>query len=233
LVKNLSSGGQQVAKFPNMLLDVQARLIQILALTELPEKEVNDTIREVAKTSLKTIDYYLFAQDHAQLRLSLGPLSASSTVRDVADELKAISALYNVSVATDVTKKLEPMYANNQAVKGAIYGLASTVIANASSVAGKQNPRLIIAAQSTAPNIQRIGVFSPDFEIHSSLYKKTNSLTGSARSVAPEAIHDSGLGLIISQELIKLLGSEIKQFVHRGNKGVGFYIQTSKQLSFI
>lgn len=216
-----------------LLFDMQTRFLQIRAIAEAPKtsrKHLRD-IELLSKHALTTLDYALFAVDHLQTELPLTSVSAAAAAQDVAQDLWQLSKTYDVELELDITKRLEPVYANEAALKGALFGLVSGLIIGQSPT-GKRR-RFVIAAQQTAPKTQRLGVYSADELITSKALRQVRSLATRTRSAAPAGFNNSGLGLVVSDQLTQALGSELQRFTHRHQKGVGFYIPMSAQLSLL
>lgn len=224
---------RKLRHFSPMLLDLQTFFLQIRTLAEAKNIETQDLkdIQLISKHALATLDYALFAVDMMQTELPLTPISAAASARDVADSLRQLAVSYNVELELDATTRLEPVYANEAALRGAIYGLASSLIT--SRRATSKRVRVVIATQETKPKTQRIGVYSPDVPIGTAAVKSARELIGKAKAVAPGEIHGGGVGLVISDQLTQIFGSELKLFTHRGYKGLGFYVQQSTQLSIL
>lgn len=223
----------ELIRIAPLLLDLQIYFLQIRALAE-PKNVEEQSLKEIrllSKHALAILDYALFAVDGMQTELAFTTLSAAALAQDVAENLRQLALAYNVDLDLDVTKTLEPVFTNELAAKGVLYGLASSLIT--ASRSSKKRLRLVIAAQETSPSTQRLGIYSPDLIISLRLIKQARMLTGQARSMAPKSLHGSGLGLIVSDQLVVALGSHLKRFVHRGQKGIGFYVPMSTQLSFL
>lgn len=216
-----------------LLYDLQTRFLQVRALAEVSkgDKTSLKEIQLLSKHALVTLDYALFAVDALQTELPLTSVSAAAAAQDVAQDLWQLSKTYGVELELDVSKRLEPVYANEAALKGALFGLVSSLIV--SQQPSDKKLRFVIAAQQTAPKTQRLGVYSPDGVIGSNTIRQARKLAGNARSVAPSEVHNSGLGLVVSDQLTQALGSELQRFTHRRQKGIGFYVPMSAQLSFL
>jgi hypothetical protein len=220
-------------QYSPLLLELQNSFLQIRALAEnltIEDGSINQ-IQVVARHSLASLDYALFAVDMMQMELPLTSVSASAAAKDVAENLRLLAKAYGISLSLDVTKTLEPVYANEAALKGALYGLASSLI-TAKRLFGKK-AHIVIAAQETTPKMQRLGVYSPDISLSPSTIKLARDLAGRARAAAPKELNHSGLGLLFSDQLAVALGSRLERFTHRGSKGIGFYVPMSSQLSLI
>jgi hypothetical protein len=216
-----------------LLYDLQMRFLQIKAISETATENIStakDTIL-LSRNALTLIDYAIFAMNALQTELPLTSISASAMAQDVAQDLFKIAQSYNIEIELDTSKKLEPIYANEAAVKGALFGLASSLIA-AHPNNGKKS-RFIISAQQTSPSKQRIGVYSSDAFIQKDSIKKIERLSFAARASAPKDMYNSGVGLLISRHLVDALGSELTNFTHKKQKGIGFYLPVSGQLSFL
>ena len=216
-----------------ILYDLQTRFLQVRALAEVSKGD-KTSLREIqllSKHALATLDYAMFAVDSLQAELPLTSVSAAAAAQDVAQDLWQLSKTYGVELELDVTRRLEPVYANEAALKGALFGLVSSMIVSVQPTGKKM--RFVIAAQQTAPKTQRLGVYSPDGVIGIDAIKQIRTLAGNARSAAPAELHGSGLGLVVSDQLTQALGSELQRFTHRRQKGIGFYVPMSAQLSFL
>jgi len=166
-----------------------------------------------------------------QTELPLTTLSVAAAAQDVSSNLKQLAHIYGVDLKLDITQKLEPVFSNQSAIKGAIYGLASSIITSQQPT--KKKVRLIIAAQETAPTTQRIGIYSPDIQINQSALKQARKLANNARLLVPSETQMSGLGLLVSDQLAQALGCQLRRFTHRGHNGLGFYVPMSTQLSLV
>jgi hypothetical protein len=223
----------ELQRMAPLLLDLQTYFLQVRTLTE-PDDVDNQALKEVrllSRHALAMLDYALFVIDGLQTELALTTVSAAAAALGVAESLRQLAGSYNVDLDLDITNKLEPVFANEAAMKGALYGLASGLITGRS--ANGKRARLVIAAQETAPATQRLGVYSPDIIINPAVVRRARTLAGQARSVAPAEIHNAGLGIVISDQLTLALGSHLRRFAHRGQKGLGFYVPRSAQLSIL
>lgn len=230
------SANKNIGSISPLLYDLQTYFLQIQALSgfeDISQSEL-DQIATLSKHALSMIDFALVSVDLKQSELPLTNLSASAVAQDVAASLYKLARSYDVDLNIDITKKMEPVYTNEAAAKGILYGLAASLITKAKeSTSIKKRPLIVIAAQETTPKTQRLGVYSPNINISPSIINSTNKIVFNARSIAPNDFHHSGLGLVISDNLSKSLGSKLKRFEHRGNKGVGFYVPMSSQLAFV
>ncbi len=214
-----------------LLIDLQTRFLQIKTLSE--QKSV-DNIAEIellSKHALATLDYTLFALDAHQLSLPFTTVSAAAVASDVAHELTPLAKAYNVDIQLDAAHALEPVFANEAALRGSLHGLLSSLISARPS--DNKPARVIIAAQQTLPTTQRLGVYSSDIIISNLATKQARSLAGQTRSVAPADLHHSGVGLVATDQLLKMFNSSVKSFKHKGMQGLGFYVPLSTQLSLL
>lgn len=219
-----------------LLFDLQTYFLQVAALADAKPLEGSDLkeIQIISKHALKMIDFTLFSLDIQQQQLPLANLSAPAIAQDVAANLYELAKSYDVELSVDITKKMEPVFTNEDAAKGILYGLAASLITKArESGSAKNKPIIVIAAQETTPKTQRLGVYSPNVDIRPSAIATTTKLVLNARSVAPSQFHHSGLGLVVSGSLSERLGTKLQRFEHRGNKGIGFYVPMSNQLAFV
>ena len=222
----------QLLSVTPLLFDLQTTFLQIKALAEVSKgsKSSSKEIQSLSKYALITLDYALFAVNNLQTEMSFTSVSAAAAAHDVVQDLRLFSKSYGVTLDLDITKRLEPVYVNEAALKGVLFGLVSSMIVSRHKQA---NATFTIAAQQTSPKTQRIGVYSSDVPLKVSAISHARGLSGRARSAAPSDIDGSGLGLVVSDRLVTALGSELQQFTHLGQKGIGFYVPMSAQLSLL
>lgn len=226
-------GANRLQQFSPLLFDLQNHFLQVRALAEISsnDKAAVKEIELVSKHALIALDYALFAIDALQTELPLTSVSAAAAALDVTENLRLLAKAYGVELELDISNKLEPVYANEAALKGVLYGLASCLI-TANGITNKK-PKIVIAVQGTAPKIQRLGVYSPNIIMPTSAIKQARQLAGKVRFVAPKELHHAGLGLVVSDQLAQALGSRLKKFTHRGQMGIGFYVPMSGQLGLL
>jgi len=219
-----------------LIYDLQTYFLQVQALSNIDQaaKSDLDDLNIVSRHALRMIDYALVSVDANQLQLPLTNVSASAIANDVTASLLKLAKAYEVDLRVETTKTMEPIYTNEAAAKGILYGLAASLITRAQeSSVGKKRPIVVIAAQETTPKTQRLGVYSPHLPIGSGAIKTSTKLERRSRSVSPADFHHSGLGLVVSQQLSNQLGQKLQRFEHRGNRGIGFYAPMSMQLKLV
>lgn len=216
-----------------LLLDIQTRFLQIKTLTEskkLSKSEIKD-IERLSNHALSSLDYALFAINNLQSELPLTTVSAAAAAQDVAQDLWHIAKAYDVDLQIDISKKLDPVFTNESALKGSLHGLASELIIARNPEVNKQ--RVVIAVQQTSPKTQRIGVFSNDIKMSLAGVRRANKFAENSRMAAPKDLSSSGVGLVVSGQLVNLLQSKLQAFAHKGQPGLGFYVPMSAQLSLL
>lgn len=223
----------QLLRVTPLLFDLQTTFLQVKALAEVSKGDQTSLkeIQTLSKYALATLDYALFAVNSLQTEMPFTSVSAAAAAQDVVQDLRSFSKSYGVELDLDFTKKLEPVYVNEAALKGVLFGLVSSLIL--SQKFQPNNAKFTIAAQQTSPKTQRIGVYSNGGAVKVAIINRARGLSSKARSLAPSDINGSGLGLVVSDQLATALGSELQQFTHRKLKGIGFYVPMSAQLSLL
>jgi hypothetical protein len=146
-------------------------------------------------------------------------------------ELTPLAKAYGANLYFDASPSLEPVYANETTIKGTVYALVAGLITGLSSAGAKD---ITIAVQQTKPSQQRIGIYSNNVPIKPSLVNKPlSNVSKTHRMLDPSASHRSGLGFAVSKELANRLNTKFHSFEHLDNKGIGFYLPESAQLSLL
>lgn len=213
-----------------ILYELQQILIQIKNSSELSASEQRLLVGDLSKHGLNILHYALFALETSQLQLDLTTVSAAAALYDVIQDIKPLAANYDVELSFDASPNLEPVYTNQEYLKGSIYGLLAGIITSTNQ--NQEKVKLTVTVQQTKPFIQRIGVYSDSGLITTKLVRPIKTARV-IRMTRPEFTHTSGLGFTVSQLLTERLQAHFEPFSHKNNKGIGFYLAESKQLSLI
>jgi hypothetical protein len=212
-----------------ILYELQQILVQIKNSDQLSYKDQQMLAYNLSSHGLNLLNYALFAMESAPQNLPLTSVSAAAALYDVTQDIQPLAKSYGANVKFNASPNLEPVYTNEQSLKGSVYGLLAGVITGNRSVNGHD---LTVSVQQTKPFIQRIGVYSKGDLITTKLVKPLKSQRV-MRMSRPDITHTSGLGFTVSQLLTERLQANFEPFVHKSNKGIGFYLAESKQLSLI
>jgi hypothetical protein len=161
--------------------------------------------------------------------LPLTSVSAGAAMHDVLHELTPLAKSYGATIEFDASPYLEPVYANEESLKGSVYALLTGMITSSTNGIA---PKITVAVQQTKPKEQRIGVFSDTTPITLSMLK-SKSTNRTARMDASGASHRSGLGFLVSQLLANRLDAPFSSFEHHQMPGIGFYLPESAQLQLL
>ena len=231
----LEGGNIDLSGYSPLLFELQAHLIRIKVIADTstkytPRKTQLIEIEKISKNALSMLDYALFAIETRQTALPLSPISATAAAQDVMQELQNLAKSYDVTLELDATKRLQPIYAHESALKGVIHGLAYSAITAQSS---EQKRRVTVSVQGTQPGQQRIGVFAPGITFTGKSIERARAVSGTARVSAPAELYAGGLGLLVSDELSKALHTSLTTVRRHKHSGVGFYVSTSNQLQLV
>ena len=214
-----------------LLYELQQLLVQIKTCSEVGDTESQHTIAYLAKHGLKMLHYALYAIENNQTELPFTSISAAATIHAVCEELDPLAKTYGASISFEASSNLEPVYANETSLRGAMYALAAGAIT--SSINGIA-PKITFAVQQTKPNEQRIGVYSDTIRINLKSIKNTAKDWHAVRRMSANGtIHAGGLGYAVSQLLASQLHTSFASFEHKQSAGVGFYLPESAQLSLV
>jgi len=175
------------------------------------------------------LNYILFASHYKQTELELTSVSAAGAAKDALFDIHQISKKMPVDICFESSKQLDLVYSNTTAIRGIVFGLAAGCL---HMIEPNQRARVVVSVQQTNVNTQRIGIFSRDLDLRATDIRKTG-LSQKNLMITPELSANSGVGFYISNELSKIINSEIKQFNHRSLPGVGFYVPLSNQLQLV
>lgn len=220
--------GQNINLDNPLFFDFQDKFLQIKALAERGNSERE--IEKISRQALSTLSFVLFASYASQTQLELTSVSAAGAVADAASEVRGVAKLFGVDIVMDTSPKLDLVYSHQLAIKAAVFGLLSGACTAATN---KPATSLTVSVQQTNINIQRIGIFSSDLDISLTDINKAKTLANSSRMSAPSLSSNSGAGFVLAQKFVGLLSSELQTFSHKGQKGVGFYVPLSHQLSLV
>ncbi len=211
----------------SILFDFQEKFIQIKALAE--SKGNYNLISQISSEALSMLNYILFASHHQQTQLELTSISAAGAARDALFDIHQIAKSLPVDICFESSKKLDLVYSNSTAIRGIVFGLAAGCL---HMVEPGQRAKVVVSVQQTNVNTQRVGVFSKDIDLRAADIKNSASSQENLM-ITPGLSANSGIGFYISNELSKIIKSEIKQFNHCSLPGVGFYLPLSNQLQLV
>ncbi len=231
----LEGGMNSLEGLRPLLFELQTHFIRIKTLADtstplITRKTQLTDIERISKHALTVLDYALFAIETKQASLPLHAVSAVAAAEEVASELSQLAKVYDVKLQLEVTRKLQPVFANESAIKGVLHGLAHSAI-TAQTIDQKRT--VVISVQATQPGKQRLGVVAPGLGFTSKSINRARNLANSARVVAPTELYSGGLGLLVSDELTKALDSALTTIRRHKQSGVGFYVSTSNQLQLV
>lgn len=215
--------------FASLAEQVKLPLVQIRHAAETGQTDIIDT---TAQAALRLIDGYLLSvrlQQQGQLQLE--PVSVSSLLYDVADELRPFAKLHNCEIELAVAGRYEPVMAEKQVLKAALLALGYGFI-GATSVEGKQRPVIHLAVRRRGGGMTT-GVYSAGDGIHANLLKQARRLAGRAHQTLPGFTSESGAGVLIADRLLAQQGTAMHVSRMYGLQGLATTLSPSRQLSLV
>jgi hypothetical protein len=212
-----------------LLYELQQLLIQIKTCNDVADVESQLSVGMLSSHGLQLLHYALFAIESQQSQLPLTSVSAGAAMHDVLHELTPLAKSYGATIEFDASPYLEPVYANEQSLKGSVYALLTGMITSSTNGVA---PKITVTVQQTKPKEQRIGVFSDTTPITLSMLKN-KATNRTARMDTSGTSHRSGLGFLVSQLLANRLDTTFTNFEHHEMSGVGFYLPESAQLQLL
>jgi len=186
------------------------------------------------ETGLQLVEAYrlaLRASDGAQLQLE--PVTISSVLNDVAQELDPYAKQYATKLEVDVTGRLSPVLANKATLSAAMQCLGASIIRAQAAQSRRKGYRVLLAAHRAPDNLITTGVFSNTEGLTDHALRSARGLVGKARQPIPALPAGSASGVLIADMLCAVMWQPLRQAAHRQLHGLATVVPVTSQLRFV
>lgn len=223
---NLENQAQTERLLAAVAEQLKMPLMQIARNVELADQASLGEASLAAERGLKLIDSYLLATQ--QQSLELEPVSVSSVLYDVMDDLSQLASRHHCELQLSVSGKYGPVMANAPALEAALVSLGQAFIstpteANKSSLTFavyKHNRGLVT------------GIFG-DQSFGADVFRRALQLYGRARQPLPAVSASSGAGVYVADSLFQSMSTKLRVAHHQKLSGLAATFLPSKQLQLI
>jgi len=228
----LLQGVAEELKLP--LLSVTRRAELALMTDQDKEKSLQE-IRITADGALELIDGYLLGLQLAghQQTLALEPVSITSTLYDVAQNLADTSRRYGVNLELDIQGTIAPVMANQPALTAALLSLGTAFIEAQDQTEKSPQAVITLAAYRTRGGLAA-GIYGCRASISSAQLRRAYTLQGfRARQPLTQLSATSAAGMFVARQILQSMSADLRAARHHKQAGLAAILQPSRQLQFI
>lgn len=207
--------------------DLKLPLLQLARSSEIQDLPEQQRIAEMA---LRLIDGYILGlQTAQQTSLELEPVTLSSVLYDVADELTPLARQHGYELEISVSGKHGPIMGNRRVLQHA-YSLLGYELMQAAGDESK--PTFTLATHGNKDGVVA-GVYTTNKSLTTDAMRRARVLIGSARQTLPAGSASNGAGIFIADNLIKSLASGLRVARHNKRAGLAATFLPSRQLTIV
>lgn len=211
--------------------ELQLPLLHIAQNAELYERTHAislESIKTSANHAMLLIDNYLTLQTVRQQILALEPVSVSSVLYDVAHTLQPLAKQYDCKLRLKIEGKYRPVMSNRRALLSALTSLGMALI-----VAAERPKNVISLSVHKADSGIIAGAYGDTRGLSQRQLSRARSLYGHARQPLQAFSTQAAAGIFIADELLQLLGTELRTTQHHKQKGLVATLTPSRQLALV
>jgi len=192
-----------------------------------------ETIETVAKHALQLADNYLMGLRAAsgQLKLSLEPVSVSSVIYAVANDLEQLAKSYKCTIEVDYGYHLTPVMVNRSALKAALASLGQGFIELAAQ--SEKPAKIITLAAHGALHGVVAGVFADIDGLSKEVFSRGQALYGKAKTPLSQVSGENSAGIFIADSLFEQMDLKLRTARHNNQTGLAATLLPSRQLSLV
>lgn len=210
-----------------MAEDLKLPLLQIARSSELIGMKEQQRTAEMA---MRLIDGYILGlQTDTQMNLELEPVTLSSVLYDVAEELVPLAKQAGYELEIAVSGKLGPVMGNRRVLQHAFTLLGYELLQAAED---EEKPRFTLATHGTKGGVVA-GVYTNNTRLTSDAMRRARALVGSAHQILPVGSASNGAGIFIADNLIKSLASTLRVTRYHKQAGLAATFLQSQQLKLV
>ena len=217
-------------KLPLLQISQSAELAR---LTNQPLSQL-ETIELTAESALKLLDNYLFSTRLAQQQIAaeLEPVSLSSVLYNVAQELHRFAAQYQCEMQLHLSGKYEPIMAHRAGLEAALTSLGYVFIEAQGSAKHSSRPMVKLAAHRGKKGVVA-GMFADTEGLSVDMYQRAHSLYGRASQPLTGLTATNGAGVFIAESILSAMSARLRVAHHQKLTGLAATFMPSRQLSLV
>lgn len=230
---------KSVRLFIALAENLKMPLVQIARGAEISRAGKNtlsnlEAIESVANNALQLADSYLMSLNatNGQLKLSLEPVSISSVLYSVANELGSLAKAHHCNLELDYGYNLVPVMANRKGLTAAITSLTQSFIEFAAQTNKKTSRVVTLAAHNSKRGIVA-GVFADVEGLNKEVFQRGRALYGKVKLPLSQISGESGTGIFIADSLFEQMESRLRTARHNNQAGLAATLLPSRQLSLV
>lgn len=187
-----------------------------------------DAIRSSAQHGLLLIDGYVLSQTLHQQALELEPVSISSLLYDVAHALLPLAKQYDCTLNLHVEGKHLPVMSHRAALRAALTGMSTALI----TAVNKPGQVITLGAHKSGEHITA-GIFTDTPGLSDKVLRQGRMLYGRARQPLQSFTTHPAAGVFVADDLLQMIGSELRIAQHNNQKGLATFLTPSQQLTLV
>lgn len=222
---------RSIAEQLKMPLMTIARQAEFYRDEETLQQQVLRDMQLNADVALRLVDSYILGLDLAtkQFNLQLEPVSISSALYDVAQELTPLAKQHDVELQLVLAGKYGQVMAHRQGLMAAMYNIGS-VLAEIDSPDDKKHSIKIVAHHSPSGIITGVYV---DESIPTPSIARGRGMQGIMRQPFSDTTAQSGAGVFVADSIFASMNSRLRFGRFRGSHGLAATLQPNKQLQLV
>ena len=207
--------------------DLKLPLLQLARASEASGQAAQQRTAEMA---LRLIDGYILGLQTAdQTILALEPVTLSSVLYDVAEELAPLAKQRGYELEVVISGKQGPVMGNRRVLQYA-YTLLGYELMQAAG--DEDRPSFTLATHSSKKGVVA-GVYTANTHLTADAMRRARVLLGHAHQTLPAGSASNGAGVFIADNLIRSLASSLRVARHNKQAGLAATFLPSQQLTIV
>lgn len=225
---------QSVAEQLRAPLTIIAKQAELIHIDPSPSMAEANIIRTQASAALTLVDNYLLGIQllTQQSQLQLEPVSASSTITEAAHALSSFANQYGIKLNVSIAGKYEPVMAHKQALGAALVSLGFTLIEAISTLAIKQDQKVLQLAVHRGKGGIIAGAYGP-LAVKAQEWHIAQKTRGTSHQAFTSLLGTAGAGIFVADALCQAMQTNIIVGRYARQSGMAMSLAPSHQLQLI
>lgn len=215
-------------KLPLLQIARQAELARLKGSGDLA------AIQATADSALRLVDSYVLGMKlthEGQQQLMLEPVTISSVLYDVGQELNALAKFYGVRLELNIAGKFGPVMAHRQGLQAALTSLGASLI---EALPALESPELSLQLATHRCRYGIVaGLYSDTPMLSANALRLGRKLQGRSRQPLVDVTHSAGAGVFVADAILRAMRLRLRTSRHHNLYGLGAVLQPNHQLAFV